>query len=216
MRALPLALTALLVLPLAACGGGGDEGDFDGEVEETGEPGILGRVQEFQDTMEEMQEAAERPPAEPVNFRELRELLPGEVAGLAQGDTEGSTDAAMGFAISRIEAPYANEDGKQIDIAIHDFGAIPQVTMFGLGWTLADIDRESGSTYERTVEFGGQRGYRSYDTEAQAGEFSLLVAERFHVEVTGSGVTDDELEDALRAVDLNALAGMRDAGRPDA
>lgn len=211
---LSLLLSTLLVLPLAACGG--DEGDFDGEVEETGEPGMLGRLSEMQSAVEQMQEAAERQPADPVNFRTLRELLPSEIGGIAQGETEGATDGAMGYSVSRVESSYPGEDGTQYDVQIVDFGAVPQVAMFGLGWTMVDIDRESGSTYERTITFGDSRGYRSYDSDARSGEFSLLVADRFHVEVTGSGVDDDDLEAAVRAVDLSGLAALRDEGRPDA
>lgn len=213
---LSLLLLAALTLPLTACGGD-DDGDFDGDVEETGEPGMFGRMQEMQNAVERIQEQAEKPPAEPVNFRTLRELLPEEAAGLPQSEVEGSTDGAMGFSISQVEASYGEEGGEsEIDLSILDYGAIPSMAMMGLGWTMADIDRESGSTYERTVSFGGERGYRKYDSETRTGEFSLVVADRFVVQVEGSGVDDDDLEAALRAVDLSGLAELRDEGRPDA
>lgn len=213
---LSLLLLAALTLPLTACGGD-DGGDFDGDVEETGEPGMFGRMQEMQNAVERIQEQAEKPPADPVNFRTLRELLPEEAAGLPQSEVEGSTDGAMGYSISQVEATYGEDGGEsEIDIHVMDYGAIPSMAMMGLGWTMADIDRESGSTYERTVSFGGERGYRKYDSENRSGEFSLVVADRFVVQVEGSGVDDDDLEAALRAVDLSGLADLRDEGRPDA
>lgn len=210
---LRLALALLVALPLSACGGGSDS--FDDDVEETGQPGVLGRIGEMQSAMEQMQEQAEQPTADPVNFRTLRDLLPEEAAGLPQAEVEGSTDAAMGFSISQVEADYQAEaaDGGQITIQVMDYGAFPSMTMMGLGWTVADIDRESGSSYERTVTFGGERGYRTYDTERESGEFSLSVADRFVVQVAGRGVSDDELEAALRAVDLAGLSALRDEGR---
>lgn len=207
-------LAAALVLPLAACGGD-DSPDFDGDVEETGEPGMLGQLSGMVEAVEEMEAAAERPPAEPVNFRDLRELLPGVVNGIDQTEVEGSTDGAMGFTISQVEADYDAESA-EYDVSIMDYGALPSMGMMGLGWTMAQIDREAGSTYERTVTLGGQKGLRKYDSEARSGEFSLIVGDRFLVQVTGSGVEDDDLEAALRAIDLEALAGMKDAGRPDA
>lgn len=210
-----LALLLALALPLAACGGD-DGGDFDGDVEETGEPGVLGRMGELQGAMEEMQEAAERPPAEPVNFRVLRDLLPAEVEGIAQAEAEGSTDGAMGFSISQARAEYPGDDGARLTVAIMDYGALPSMGMMGLGWTMTTIDRESGSTYERTVTFGGERGYREYDADARRGQFSLSVADRFVVQVEGQDVDDAMLEAALRAVDLDGLAALRDEGRPDA
>ena len=135
---------------------------------------------------------------------------------MEQGEVEGATDGAMGFSISRVTATYPGADGEQIEIGIMDYGALPSMGMMGLGWTLADVDRESGSSYERTVTFGGERGYRTYDSEAREGEFSLSVADRFHVQVSGEGVDDEALEEALRAVDLSALADLRDEGRPEA
>ena len=209
-----LALAALLVFPLSACGGS-DAESFDGEVEETGSPGVLGQLSGMKDAVDEMQAAADRPLAEPVNFRELRELLPAEIRGAERADVEGSTDGAMGFSVSQVAAAYAS-DGSEYDVKIMDYGALPSMGMMGLGWTMAQVDRESGSTYERTVTFGGQKGLRTYDSEARSGEFNLVVADRFLVEVTGTGVDDADLEAALRAVDLAALAAMKDAGRPEA
>ena len=206
-------LAAALVLPLAACGGDAAD-DFEGEVEETN-TGVLGRMSQMQEAAEQMQAAAERPPAEPVNFRVLRDLLPESVNGMERTAAEGATQAGMGFAISQAQGTYESE-GSEIDIQIMDYGAVPQIGMMGFGWAFTDMDRESGAEYERTVQLGESKGYRKYNSETRNGEFSLLVAERFVVQVEGSGVDDAALEAALRAVDLRALAGMRDEGRPDA
>ncbi len=212
---LRLLLAALLVLPLAACGGGAD--DVDGDIEDTGEPGVFGRMGELKNAVAEIEEAASRPPAEPVNFRQLRDLLPASLAGMEQTEIEGATEGAMGFSISQAEARYAAPDGDgSFTIQVMDYGAVPSAGMMGLGWTMADVDRETGDGYEKTIALGGHRGYRQYDTAAQDGELSLLVADRFLVTVSGSDVEDDQVEAALRAVDLAALAAMRDEGRAEA
>ena len=211
-----LAVSALLLAaPLAGCGGSDD--GLDGEFEETGEPGLFGRVGEMQDAVEQMQEAAERPPADPVDFRRLRDLLPESVAGLERTEMEGASQGAMGFSVSEASAvdQTEGEDGR-VEIKLTDLGALPSAGMFGLGWTMADVDRETSTGYEKTIRLGENKGYREYDTERQGGEFSLLVADRFLVAVTGRNVEDASLEDALRAVDLSALAGMRDEGRAEA
>ena len=208
-------LAALLVLPLAACGG--DPDAVDGEIEDTGEPGVFGRMGELKNAVEHLEEAANRPPADPVNFRQLRDLLPASLAGMERTGVEGATEGAMGFSVSQAEARYASPEGTgSFDIQIADYGAVPSAGMMGLGWTMADVDRETTDGYEKTVTLGGHRGYRSYDAAARDGELSLFVADRFLVTVSGSDVGDDQIEAALRAVDLAALAAMRDEGRADA
>ena len=214
LRRLPIVLAALLTLPLAACGGDADV--MDGEIEDTGEPGVFGRMGELKNAVEQIEEAAARPPAEPVNFRQLRDLLPASLAGMAQTEVEGATEGAMGFSVSQVEARYAADGAGSFSVQIMDYGAVPSAGMMGLGWTMADVDRETSDGYEKTITLGGHRGYRTYDTAARDGELSLFVADRFLVTVSGSDVGDDQIEAALRAVDLAALAAMRDEGRAEA
>lgn len=216
-RALALiALTA--ALPLAACGGS-DESVADAEIQETGEPGLLGRARQMQTAVERMQEAAERPPADPVNFRVLRDQLPASLPGLERTSAEGATQSAMGYAVSEAEARYAPAeppaDGPtpEVTIKLADYGALPSLALMGMAWTLTEVDRETSSGYEKTVVLAGHRGFRRYDTERRSGEFSLSVADRFLVQVNGRNVDDAQIEAALRAVNVGALAAMRDEGR---
>lgn len=208
---LPLALcAALLGAPLAGCGG---DDISDAEIEETGEPGLFGRAQEMAGAVERMQEAAERAPTEPVNFRDLRELLPETLDGMERTEAEGATQGMGGFTVSQAEATYEAEDGAEIDVSILDYGAVPALGMMA-PWAMMDVDRETSTGYERTIRMGENKGFRKYDTASERGEFNLVVADRFVVQVEGSGVSDDRIEAALRAVDLGALEDMRDVGRP--
>lgn len=208
-------LLIALALPLAACGG--DATATDASIEDTGEPGLLGRAREMQAAAERMQQAAEQAPADPVNFRVLRDQLPEALDGMERSNAEGATQSAMGFAISEAEADYTGTEGEagtpQITIKVSDFGALPSMAMMGMAWTMADVDRETSTGYEKTITMAGHRGFRKYDTERRTGEFSLSVAERFLVAVSGRNVDDAQMEAALRAVDVAALAAMRDDGR---
>ena len=213
----PLLILAALALPLAACGGAGDAAVADAEVEDTGQPGVLGQLGQMQDAAEQMQAAAERPPADPVNFRVLRDQLPEAIDGMERTNAEGATQSAMGFTISEATATYsgpASDAGTpELTLKIADYGAMPSVALMGMAWTMTDVDRETSTGYEKTVQMAGHRGYRTYDTESRRGEFSLSVAERFLVQVTGQNVDDAQVERALRAVNVDALAAMRDEGR---
>ncbi len=214
---LPLLILAAVALPLAACGGSDDASVADAEVEETGQAGVFGQLGQLQDAAEQMQAAAERPPADPVNFRILRDQLPETLDGYERTNAEGATQSAMGFAISEANATYTGAESDagapEITLKIADYGALPSLALMGMAWTMADVDRETSTGYEKTVQMAGHRGYRTYDTESRRGEFSLSVAERFLVQVSGSNVDDAQIEDALRAVNVDALAAMRDEGR---
>ena len=214
MRRLPLlAALALLAAPLAGCGGSSD--DYGGEVEDTGEPGLFGRAQEMAAAVEQMEEQANQAPAEPVDFRRLRDLLPESLGPLERTNAEGAKQGTMGFSVSEASADYGAGDST-VAVKITDMGAVPAMGMMGAAWTMTDVDRETSTGYEKTVRLGESKGYRTYDTDSRRGEFSLVVADRFLVNVTGRGVDDDALEAALRAVDLSALAAMRDEGRQEA
>ncbi len=186
---------AACVAPLTACGGSEGGGDVpDGTTE--GVSGVDGA------------------PAEPVNARALRDLLPASLDGMERTAIEGATQSAMGTSISEATATYEGEEGT-IDLTITDLGAMPSFEMMGIAWATQDMDRETSTGYERTVPFAGHRGYRAYDTEAQEGEFTLIVDDRFLIEVEGDGVRDDQLEAALQSLDLQALTALRDEGRMD-
>jgi hypothetical protein len=159
-----------------------------------------------------------RPPAEPVDFRRLQELLPEEAVGLPRTNREGERSGAMGMTVSQATGTYEgtpNSDGvaPRLTIKISDLGGIGAAAMFGAAWTMASIDRESERDYERTTQIGGHPGYIKYDRESRSGNFQAFVAGRFLVEADGQNVTDDQLQEALTSVSFRQLDGMKDEGR---
>jgi hypothetical protein len=150
---------------------------------------------------------------EPVEFRELKELLPENLPGMNRTSAEGEKAGAMGFVMSNAEARYEGENGGRISIKITDVGAVAgAAALTAFGWTLGEIDKETSSGYERTTTIKGNKGYERYDRDGKSGELSLMVAGRFIVEVNGNDVTVDALKDALDKVDLGKLEQMRNVG----
>jgi hypothetical protein len=218
-RALAFAATFVL---LAGCGTPGTDGDA---VENDDSP--LGQLQRMGEAASQMAEAAEdmagnngegQPPAEPIDFRRLQELLPENVVGIARSGMEGERSGAMGMTVSQATGTYegeANAEGvaPRLTVKIADLGGIGAAAMFGAAWTMASIDRESERDYERTTEINDQPAYIKYDRESHYGNFQAFVAGRFLVEVDGSNVSDEQLRDALTSVDFRRLEGMKDEGR---
>ncbi|MEO0559097.1 MAG: hypothetical protein AAF170_13045 [Bacteroidota bacterium] len=219
---LRLSVLAALVLALAACGGG-DDGEAATEEEEGGLMGALSQANQVRESVNNMQEQMERleeqgslEPADPVDFRQLRDLLDESVAGLDRGETEGSKEGAMGFTVSKASADFSDGADATATVTISDMGGVQMAMMMGLAWTMAEIDRENGTKIERTIEFEGYPAYLEFDSDGGRGSLQVLVADRFVVEATGNGLTQAQLEELVESVGLSTLEGWRDEGRPDA
>ena len=151
---------------------------------------------------------------EPVDFRELKTLLPETIGDLKRTNIEGEKVAAMGMNISNANADYSDdENNASLDIKITDLGNISGLSdLAAYGWYMVDIDKESQTGYERTITFKGSKGYEKYDNEGKFGELSVLVAKRFVVEANGNNVSMDLIKDAMNTIDFEKLESWKDIG----
>lgn len=153
--------------------------------------------------------------AEAVDFRELKALLPEDLSGMKRAKAEGERSSAMGFTISKAEAQYESESDAdaRITITISDVGAMAGVAaMATYAWAAGSVDRETETSYERSVTINGHKGYEKYDRQANSGEVQVLVAGRFVVEVDGNNMPMDAIKAALEKVDLGKLESMKNVG----
>jgi len=206
------------------CGGSSSEKTYD-ESDESSNPNeetvsddVFDNPQEtMQQAMKEIEKAVEESgvgKVEPVNFRTLKELLPGSVAGIDRTEASGEKSGAMGIKLSKAEGKY-REDDKRVEITITDMGSMSaggMGGMFAAGWLMAEIDRESDSEYEKTTTFDGHKAYEKYNSDRNRGEISVMVEGRFLVQVEGNNVSMDDLKDALNEIDLDELESMKDEG----
>lgn len=201
---------AVAVLVLAGCGGGTPEepGLFD-QARQAGEA-----VQNLRDLGERMGGAAGQPPAEPVDFRRLKAMLPETAAGLPRTGAEGARQGMGEFNVSNAEATYAGDADARLTITISDMGGVQAAMMVGAAWSVMSVDRETDTETERTREIGGFPGHEMYNSASRTGEMQAIVADRFLVAASGQNVTAEQIRSAFETVDLRVLDGMRDEGRP--
>jgi hypothetical protein len=148
--------------------------------------------------------------ADPVDFRKLKELLPEKAAGLKRIEATGERSGAMGFTISRAEAKYGDDGQTAVHIEIFDTGGIAGVgTMALAAWTMADIDKETSTGYEKTTKLEGHKGYEKYDSQSKSGELNVLVADRFVVNINGNNLSVVKLKGILRDLDLDKLSDLK-------
>lgn len=217
----------MIVVAATACGGGSDEpGPLDqlaAAKEALGDAGkAASAYKEMGSALAQIAENADsNVTVEPVDFRELRDLLPANLAGLPRAEATGEKTGAVGMTISRAEAHYraAGDDGSSappsLEVTITDVGAMRGMGMLGLAaWTIAEVDRETADGFERTSKYQGQPAYEKFSSSEgyRSGNVQVVVGGRFMVEVAGENLDFDRIKGALDAIPLKKLEGMKDQG----
>jgi len=147
---------------------------------------------------------------EPVDFRELKALLPEKLGNFNRTNATGEKTSAFGIKVSNAEADYENDEGQRVNINITDMASMKKMVMMAqYGWLMADFDRESDTGYERTITYKGIKGYEKYENDSQSGDIQLFVGERFVVDVNGFNVKITDLKNALDKLELKKLECMR-------
>jgi hypothetical protein len=191
-------------LMLHSCGG--KKEDHTEEAKEESKSSI-DALQEFADKAKEL---GNREAVDPIDFRKLKEFLPEKTGGLDRTEATGEKSGAMGFTVSTAEGKYKGDDNTSIDIEIIDTGGIAGVsTMTLAAWSMAEIDKETTTGYEKTTKIEGFKAFEKYDNESKSGELNVLVGERYLINVEGDNVSIEQLRDCLKDIDLDKLKGLK-------
>jgi hypothetical protein len=197
------------------CGKSGDNKPDEKQNTESEEKTGIKDLDEFVDNMKEMKKNMEEGKKyEVVDFRELKALLPEAIGDLKRKNAQGEKNSGMGFTISQAEADYSSEDGSQsVDIEISDMGGASGLAgMAAWGWTMAEVDKETETGYEKTITYKGHKAFEKYDNQYQNGSIEVLVSGRFMVSVRGNGVPMEAIKGAIDQIDIGKLEGMKDVG----
>lgn len=149
---------------------------------------------------------------EPVDFRELKALLPESVAGMKRTEARGEKSGMGGLMVATAEASYGGDGERSVELKLVDMGGAGLGMMGLAAWAMVEVDRETESGRERTGKLGGRPFHEKYDDKAHSGEFALVVGQRFLVEASGDNVDLQALKNAVAAVDLAKLEAMKDVG----
>ncbi len=172
-------------------------------------------LENYADKMKEVSENfTEGKKVNPVDFRELKALLPETLGDLKRTNIEGEKVAAMGMNISNANADYSDdESGVSIDLKITDLGSVSGLSgLASFGWYMVDIDKENETGYEKTITYKGNKGFEKYDNQGKYGELSILVAKRFVIEANGNNVSMDQMKAAVDMIDIGKLESWKDFG----
>jgi hypothetical protein len=204
------AFCALFALGLFGCGGG--DGSADGGTDEVAD--VTRAAKEMQDAVAGRTGAE---PVEPVDFRELKDLLPEEVVGWKRVSHEGQRSGAAGFTVSTASALYQPEDRRYTTINIElidtgGLGSLGGLATVGMAtWLSMEVDRETDSGYERTREYNGYPAYETFmakDGEIGSAQLNIVVERRFVVQLNGADVRMEDVMSAADELDLERLADL--------
>lgn len=146
---------------------------------------------------------------EPVNFRDMKEILPNDLGGMEQTDNEGQTSGIMGFKFSTAKATY-EEDKAKLEVKIIDIAGIGKLASKMADWSTLDIDKESKNGYERTTTIDGHKAYEKYDANRQKGKVAMIIDDRFIVDLEGRNVTEKQLRNAIEDINIRKLRRLVD------
>ncbi len=201
---------------LVGCGKSAEQKKMEEMAQQAGEAGkaLQQGAQGMTEALKGLSDAANTgAKVEPVDFRELKALLPEKIGAIAREGAEGEKVAAMGVHVSQAHANYTSTDGARITVTISDMGNVSGlVGMATMAWAFAEVDKESDAGYEKTTTFDGHKAFEKYDNQGRSGELNILVEKRFVVSIEGSDVDMSALKEAARSIDLGKLASMKNAG----
>lgn len=149
---------------------------------------------------------------EPVDFQQLKAMLPETVAGLARNSASGEKTAMGPLSISHAEGSYGDGGGRRIRLKLTDMGGAG-LAMSGLAaWSMVEMDKETPEGRERTGKLDGRPFHERYNPRSQSGEFDLVVAQRFLIEAEGDQVDLNTLKSSVSGMNLAQLESMKDVG----
>jgi hypothetical protein len=135
----------------------------------------------------------------------IKAFLPETLAGLPRTGLSAERNAAMGFEVAEASADYSDGAGRSMRLEINDTGGAQG--LLGLAaWANVEEEREWQGGYEKTYRKDGRMVHERWDATGNRGEYSVIVANRFAVEISGQAASMDELKAALAAgVDVAGL-----------
>jgi hypothetical protein len=148
---------------------------------------------------------------EPVDFRELKALLPEGIGALKRTSAEGEKGGGFGIAVAHAEGRYRG-DGGSVDLKITDPGNLSGLAAMAAMWMNMDLDKETDTGYEKTGTANGRRFHEKYDKNSKSGEYTVIVGNRFMVEINGNGVDMPTMKKAIDQINLAKLESLKDVG----
>jgi hypothetical protein len=149
-----------------------------------------------------------------LSTEQLKAFVPESLGGLPRTSLSAERNAAMGFQIAEARADYSDGADRNLRLEINDTGGAQGMLALA-SWANVESEREWDGGYERSYRRDGRMVHERWDSGSRRGEYSVIVGNRFAVEIEGVAGSMDELKSALAAgVDLAALEAAAAKAQP--
>ena len=158
---------------------------------------------------------AEAPKMVAVDFRKLKELMPAELEGLKRTENTGEKNSFGAVSMSTAKAQYRKskdqDDEKEPSISIEliDYGGVEMAKGLAMAWTMAEIDKDSDSGYEKTVKVKGNPGMETWEKESKHGRVQVLIASRFILTLETTNIPSEKLIKIAESLPLDKIAALK-------
>ncbi|PHN04757.1 transposase [Flavilitoribacter nigricans] len=139
-----------------------------------------------------------------ADFRDLKAILPDRLLRMDRIEHTGERSGVKGLQVSVAEAKYEDDD-RYLEVALVDGGSLPLAGLANMGWSMAEVDKETKNGYERTTVIDGHKAFEKYNSRWEEGELVVLYQDRFIITLKGKGIDADDLRRALNKIDLDEL-----------
>ena len=145
---------------------------------------------------------------EPLQLDQIRPFVPETFAGLPRTNTRSERSGAAGFMVAKAEGIYGDAAGKKVDLEVVDTGGM--AGLMGLaGWIGITGERETDDRMERTRREGNRVVHEEVSKRGGRNKYALVLADRFVVSASGTGVDINTLKSGVAALDLAKLEATK-------
>ena len=141
----------------------------------------------------------------------LKPFVPETLAGLKRTEISAERNGAMGMQFSQAEGHYSDDAGHSLRLEIGDMGSAKGLTALA-GWAGVESSKETDHGYDKTYKQNGRLTHEEWNTQSKYGEYSIVLADRFTVKVTGNVDSVDQLKGAVGSLNLSGLEALKNQG----
>ncbi len=106
------------------------------------------------------------------------------------------------------ERQYPARSLARITLRLFDMGSMaPMMALMGAIGTTQE-SKETATSYSRAGDVNGRLTREEYNSTSHSGRYSIMVAKRVMIEVSGSHVSMDDLKGAIAAVGVERIEGL--------